>query len=409
MITYPAAAIKHDRAMRALQLRAVAAGRKAWRRISLADLDASWDEAAPFLLRDLAQLQLDAAAEGAGYGGTLLAEQGSYTAPQAFVDPAGFAGTAADGRPLDSLLYSPIANVKTLIGGGMVPALALAKSRQNMDLLTKVTVADAGRTAAGVDVYARPRVSYVRMLNPPSCSRCVVLAGRVYRGNEGFLRHPRCDCTHVPLAESREDDMRVDPYEYFEGLSGDEQDKAFGKAGAQAIRDGGDLFQVVNARRGVSYAGVSADGTRRGQRASMVTREGTTKRGYYGSTAGAAFRKIRGGSKYMRSQRARLTPEAIYGQQLPREATLDLLQRNGYLIPGGQNPTGMIRGAGAGAYSKATRTAAQKRLLDAKLAWEAVLQGRNPYGKGPLTPEISARAEASFRRWTASRGEIFTK
>src|SRR5690606_23965723 len=33
---------------------------------------------------------------------------------------------------------------------------------------------------------------YVRMLTPPSCSRCTVLAGRWYRKNAGFARHPGC-------------------------------------------------------------------------------------------------------------------------------------------------------------------------------------------------------------------------
>jgi len=109
VITYPAAAVKHDRAMRALQLKAVAAGRKAWRRISLTDLDASWDEALPYLLGSITALQFDAAVEGTMYGASVLANQGSYTAPEAFVDPVGFTGAAADGRPLESLLYSPVA------------------------------------------------------------------------------------------------------------------------------------------------------------------------------------------------------------------------------------------------------------------------------------------------------------
>src|SRR5690348_18342012 len=36
------------------------------------------------------------------------------------------------------------------------------------------------------------------LLNPPSCQRCAILAGRWYRWSQGFLRHPRCDCVNLP-------------------------------------------------------------------------------------------------------------------------------------------------------------------------------------------------------------------
>ena len=69
-----------------------------------------------------------------------------------------------------------------------------------------------------VDTATRKNVGYVRMLNPPSC-RCSVLAGRFYRWNNGFLRHPKCDCVHVQTpatARAAETEGLVhDPYEYF--------------------------------------------------------------------------------------------------------------------------------------------------------------------------------------------------
>ncbi|WP_419404267.1 hypothetical protein, partial [Micrococcus sp. F3Y] len=69
---------------------------------------------------------------------------------------------------------------------------ALTFGRDQLRALVKTTVTDAARVAAGADMAARPRVQgYVRMLNPPSCPRCVVLAGRFYRWNAGFRRHPQ--------------------------------------------------------------------------------------------------------------------------------------------------------------------------------------------------------------------------
>ena len=392
----PETAVKHYRAMLRLQRSARAAAAVAWSSLSAAYLSESWDSVSPALERAVSRLQLDAATRGAGYGGNTLADQGLYEAPEAWVDPSSLAGVSSRGASLGAALYSAIPHTKDLISGGMPERVALARGREVLQMSAAAQVADAGRTAAGLDTFARPRVGYVRMLNPPSCSRCSVLAGRFYRNNEGFQRHPRCDCVHVPTTrtEAAESEGLVhDPYAYFESLSESAQDKTFGKAQAQAIRDGADLFQVVNARRGMSYAGVSADGTRRGQKvASDFTREGTTRRALWGGA------NPRG---------KRLTPDAIYAQGLPREATLDLLAKHGYLLPQGQVAEGAIRGAGP-VVPRSDLTAAEKRLQTARLRWEAVQDGRNPHGRGPLTPEIAARVEGDYRRWLASNGQIHT-
>jgi hypothetical protein len=114
------------------------------------------------------------------------------------------------------------------------------------------------------------RVGWVRMLTPPSCDRCILLAGRWYRWSEGFERHPMCDCRHIPAAEAAAEGIVINPESYFDSLTPAEQDEAFGKASAQAIRDGADMGQVVNAhtRKGAVYV---ADG-------SEYTFEGTGKR-----------------------------------------------------------------------------------------------------------------------------------
>ena len=392
----PETAVKHYRAMLRLQRSARAAAAVAWSSLSAAYLSESWDSVSPALVAAVSKIQLDAATRGAGYGGNTLADQGLYEAPEAWVDPSSLAGVSSRGASLGAALYSAIPHTKDLIAGGMPERVALARGREVLQMSAAAQVADAGRTAAGLDTFARPRVGYVRMLNPPSCSRCSVLAGRFYRNNEGFQRHPRCDCVHVPTTrtEAAESEGLVhDPYAYFESLSESAQDKTFGKAQAQAIRDGADLFQVVNARRGMSYAGVSADGTRRGQKVvSDFTREGTTRRALWGGA---------------NPKGKRLTPDAIYAQGLPREATLDLLAKHGYLLPQGQVAEGAIRGAGP-VIPRSDLTAAEKRLQTARLRWEAVQDGRNPHGRGPLTPEIAARVEGDYRRWLASNGQIHT-
>ena len=111
--------------------------------------------------------------------------------------PQSLAGVASDGRPLVSLLRSPVTEVKTLIGQGVGDPVNVAVAR--LDRIVRTQGVDANRAAESAVVAARTKVGgYVRQLNPPSCSRCAILAGRWYRWNKGFQRHPHCDCVHVP-------------------------------------------------------------------------------------------------------------------------------------------------------------------------------------------------------------------
>lgn len=411
-MSVPAAVVSQYKASQRLQSQAALAARRAWAQVQPASISQSWESIllGSGLVSAVSAGQLANATAGASYSADSLAQQGLYEPPDAFVNPTGFAGVAADGRSLEGLLYSTAPYVKTLIGGGMDVSTAMGAGAKHVQMLAKTTVADAGRGAAGVDIASRRGVGYVRMLNPPSCSRCSVLAGKFYRWNAGFRRHPGCDCVHVASTDKavnggKSEGLVHDPYEYFHGLSEAEQDRLYTKSGAQAIRDGADLFQVVNSRRGMKPGG-------------LVTTEGTSRRGNFG-----------------RGNGPRLTPEGIYSQNLSRADTLKALERNGYILPGGQDPLGSIRGQREGfgalgrggtrvgareAVLEARRTGerkpndrynmteAERRLFDAQLSWDAVREGRNPYSsKKPLTPEIAAKVEKDFRRWLSTGGQVF--
>ncbi|GAA3699091.1 hypothetical protein GCM10022377_10120 [Zhihengliuella alba] len=395
-MTIPAPAVDHYKQMQRLQSLGKLQARRAWSQVQVGMISPSWE----LILRNsglvaaMSALQEEAAVAGASYGAATLAAQGLYEPPQAFVDPTGFAGFASDGRPLDGLMYSAAPHTKRLIGGGMDPQQAKIKGGKFLEMAVGTLIADSGRGAAGVDTATRKGVQYVRMLNPPSCARCVILAGRVYWWNTGFSRHPGCDCVHVQTMHGKAEGATTDPYEYFESLSDKERQKVFTKAGAQAIDDGADIYQVVNSRRGMKPGG-------------LVTYEGTSRRGFYG-----------------RGKPPRLTPEAIYRKGLSREETIAELERYGYIVGGGQTPEGAIRGRvdGFGALGRGgTRrgasaeiaearrtgirpegarnslTAAERRLQDSRLRWEAVQQGRNPYGRWRLTPEQEAQIEYEYR------------
>jgi hypothetical protein len=181
------------------------------------------------------------------------------------VNPAALTGVASDGRDLMTLLYQPVITALVGIGSGNDVPRALASGRSVLDMIVRTQVADAGRAADQVAMAARPQVTgYVRMLVGRSCSRCAILAGRHYSWQADFKRHPRCDCTAVPAREDTADDLRTDPRRYFDSLSTAEQSRQFTVAGAEAIRSGADIAQVVNARSGMySAAGQSlTDGGR---------------------------------------------------------------------------------------------------------------------------------------------------
>jgi hypothetical protein len=236
----------------------------------------------------LVAYQLLAAQQGASAVPAVLAQQGLSSAASATVAAQALAGLTSAGYPL-STMFDTITS----------PA--------QLAMLVASTVQDAGRNGASLQMAVTPSVTgYVRMLNPPSCSRCVVLAGKFYRWNEGFERHPQCDCRHIPSTENLAGDLTTDPMAYFESLTPAEQDATFGAAGAQAIRDGADMGRVVNARRN--------GGVRKAQ---ILGREAFT-------TSVGTGRARRG---------ARLMPETIYaiaGED--RAEAIRLLRVHGFIF-----------------------------------------------------------------------------
>ncbi|MFT4127344.1 MAG: ADP-ribosyltransferase [Gordonia sp. (in: high G+C Gram-positive bacteria)] len=319
-------------AQRAVTALAVAKALDIWGDRPPADFDAWLAAHADLLVALVVDAQAQAVEQAADYVGVALDAQGGDVAPQAHVDAGQLVGVAGDGRPLRSLMQGAVITARAAIARTADPGdprfwrHGWAESGAAA-LVTRVqtSIADAGRVATGLGIIARPDVAYTRVLVGSSCSRCAILAGRVYRSRDAFDRHPRCDCRHVPrhLADLA-DDAALDVHAFFESLSPAEQDRTFTVAGAQAIRDGADPAQVVNARRGAAGLQPAAGGQ-------MVetTTEGMTKRGI-------AFKVISRGDPVREAQikagkRPRLMPETIYQIADSREEAIELLRRNGYM------------------------------------------------------------------------------
>jgi hypothetical protein len=295
-------ALAHAAQRRKLVLDVADDARDVWRKVNPSAIAQSWSSQIPRLMVVLTGAQRIVAGKADQYLGDVLDAQHLSTRSTARTVPAALAGVASDGRTLDTLLYQPA--IATLLGiqqGQGVPR-ALASGQAVLDMIVRTQVADAGRVADQVATTTHPQATgYVRMLVGRSCSRCAILAGRWYRYNAGFKRHPRCDCVGIPGRESIAGDLTTDPKVYFNSLSASDQDRVFTKAGAQSIRLGADIGKVVNARRGMA-------------------------------TADVLGRKVHTTTEARGRRSIRLMPETILREAKSRDDALRLLKLHGYLV-----------------------------------------------------------------------------
>jgi hypothetical protein len=265
----------------------------------LRDRFAYWRTAIPDLTDTVRLAQVTNATRGVEYVDTAAALQGATSTDRPTVVPSAFTTPADD---LEEWLRSPMLHLAGLLMGGAPETVALSAALSTLVRQVGTLVQDAGREAGGVGIYAHPDLKgYFRRLRTPSCKRCAVMAGAFYEDNAGFDRHPLCDCTHVPAAEDYEDGS----YDVASAIKrGDITGLTQGER--DALLDGADLSQVVNAKRKGSLQRSSMYGT--------TTTSSTTRRGVY------------------RAKEPRLTPDSIYRQAGGnRDEALRLLRDHGYL------------------------------------------------------------------------------
>lgn len=272
----------------------------------------------PEVIRLVTQAQAEnAALVDRTFNLTLLA-QGYMTEPIGEIRPAAFAGVMPDGDPLDLIPQAVANRVRERLATGAEPLQAWQAGGKLLATIVQTALSDSQRMAKMVAGFARPRTLYVRMLRPPSCSRCTVLAGKRGFWDKPFQRHPGCDCTQVPVPDWSKDKFEgpaFDPRAAFESLPASEQDRLFTKAGAEAIRSGADIAQVVNSRSGMSHVGDS------------YTRVGSTARGkavqYFVGEDG----KLRKQVNYRRLS----VPKIVEMTEGNPDGRIALLYRHGYL------------------------------------------------------------------------------
>lgn len=249
--------------------------------------------------------QLAAVENVIAHTGPQLEEQGITASVVAEAAPAALVGVASDGRDLGSLLTLP------------------DLTEHQFDRIVATQLQDVARQAASIERAVRPEVThYVRALNLPSCGRCIVLAGIPEASEVAFQRHPRCDCLGVPTTARRAGRIVTDPREAFERMSQAERERAFTKAGAEAIGLGADVPRVVNARRGMAKA--QSGRAVRDSAGRLVTEEGMF----------AGRRRPGVAARQMRREGVagpRLMPETIAEYARDRDDHLRLLRAYAYI------------------------------------------------------------------------------
>ena len=218
-----------------------------------------------------------------------------------------------------------VTQAKTAVGEGATTDQALAQGGNWLDLMTKLQVADAARQAVGILTASRKNLGgTVRVLNPPSCQRCAILAGRFYRWSTGFDRHPRCDCTNLPVpsrAYAEAEGFVTNPMDAYRTR----RDQGLDQGQKFALDNGADISQVVNATRGMSPTSL--------RRRTRTTRA-TPMKPAPGVTPGMPDLM----ADILGAQRSKtiaplgdLTPEGIYRTSKTRDEAISLLREVGYI------------------------------------------------------------------------------
>lgn len=383
--------------------------------------DSAWMAIQAGVVALMAESQRELAERAQIYTPAVMAQTGQRVPDTGLVlDPEPFAGVAGNGVALETALAPVTIRAKQAIAEGHSPQGALVTAGQWLAMGVNTILADTMRAAESTTLATYPTGGYIRVVSSSACIRCVVLAGKWFRWNKGFDRHPRCRCTHLPSSKALGSGMVTDPYALFNSLDDAGQIKLMGsQASAQAIRDGADIFQVANARRGLSVSG-------------RFTAEGMSRRGFAGSRLPAGYK--------------RLTPDLIYERarvgNWSRERTVEELSKYGYVTGRGQVGTGALRGQregfgqmGAGGARRAAReaieearrtgvrdplnrytmTAEERRTYDVLRRAEVAASGRSPFTSPGFgnTPDPYGlglnRVGAGTRAITAAERDLIRK
>lgn len=329
--------------------------------------DAGWLTVGPAIVAATQAAQVGMVERADAYVPAILEQTGQTRSVPTLATPmsASLVGYSGSGVTVDETLSWAPVRAKQAVADGATARQALFSAADWLALSVTTILADTSRSAESLGMYARPVSGYIRMVNGGACGRCVVQAGRWFRKNQGFLRHPRCRCVHIPASEGIAGNWQTDPQAYFDSLDPAAQIKLMGgKANAQAVLDGADPRQIINAYRrtsGMRFAQESSIKRQTSFRGGVdkFTTEGTTRRGL-AEMQQTALR--RNGPTQLR-----LMPESIYRNATSQEDALRQLKLYGWI----RDDAAVAQGRAVFAEQRRVARNARARERRAEAAWNA--------------------------------------
>lgn len=330
----PAATLTQAHRLRARTNNLVKTVMQIWHKHASDDFDTAVVDAMTDLLTMLDAAQYATASDAIAYTRASMQRQIGARMPARWnITAAQWVGVNGNGMPTWQTLAGAAIKAKQAVSEGMPTTVALQRAGVTLVIRSRTALADTYRGAAESTARAiRYDCGYVRALNPPSCGRCILLAGQPC-GRVPFERHPQCDCIAEWTPNGIDRSMLASPGEYLDSLDDQQLARVLGsRANARAYRDGADINQLINAYRRKGSVGTA----QQYGRTVKYTTEGTTRRGsaaWRMRRAGYAKEYVKQGGRYTKLDRPRLMPETIYqiagGDQ---ERAKTLLRNYGWIL-----------------------------------------------------------------------------
>ena len=312
---------EHRKATTAAQTSGFRRNVATWNQVDFNNVVDSWQQQLPRVTRVAEDVQEFSVIDAAAFMTVASAVQGRDIDDQINVDS--YVGSMPyTGADLDAAFAGPAYRTLEAVRQNKPPNVAMYAGVAELARLTHAVTFDTAEEAS-LAVALSQHLTYQRIPQVGCCVRCSMLTGQ-YFTSKVFKRHPHCRCVHVPVLDPADAPKRSnDPYELFNALSEEEQNKIWTKAGAQAIRDGADIYQVGNSlTRPLPH-----------RRSRRFTSEGAGKHGWYRNHAPAG-----------KAGKRRLTVHEIYRRADGDTHTAKRLMREyGYLL-GPQDPNGLNAG-----------------------------------------------------------------
>lgn len=312
---------EHRKATTAAQTSGFRRNVATWNQVDFNNVVDSWQQQLPRVTRVAEDVQEFSVIDAAAFMTVASAVQGRDIDDQINVDS--YVGAMPyTGADLDAAFAGPAYRTLEAVRQNKPPNVAMYAGVAELARLTHAVTFDTAEEAS-LTVALSQHLTYQRIPQVGCCVRCSMLTGQ-YFTSKVFKRHPHCRCVHVPVLDPADAPKRSnDPYELFNALSEEEQNKIWTKAGAQAIRDGADIYQVGNSlTRPLPH-----------RRSRRFTSEGAGKHGWYRNNAPAG-----------KAGKRRLTVHEIYRRADGDTHTAKRLMREyGYLL-GPQDPNGLNAG-----------------------------------------------------------------